>query len=218
MHAGDNIRALRKREGYSQMELAARLGVSKETVCRWETGKSLPRQRHIAELIDQFPLSQDDLLSIDNGLAAQELLHGIRKGALDHEQTPEARPIYRIGASGGGYNLVSVGKALVPSDVHQRHPDTAFIRLDGNEMSRLYPQGALLLVDSMIKPWNGCTVAALIDNKNVVIRRFSSGNNTVLLSSHSYSSPDPDIMVDKRRVRIIGVVVWFQAARDLDGH
>lgn len=40
----------------------------------------------------------------------------------------------------------------------------------------------------------------------------------VLLSTYSYASPSPDIMVDIRRVRILGVVVWFQASRDLDGH
>lgn len=218
MHVGDNIRSLRKREGYSQADLASCLGVSKETVCRWETGKTLPRQRYIAALAARFSLTRDDLTSIDAGLAAQELLHNAREGAADTLDQEKAHPVYRIGNSGHGVGLIAAGRALAPPDVHQRHPDAVFIRLSGHEMSRLYPDGSLILIDPKVKPWNGCTVMALVDNLNVVVRRFSGGNNMVLLSSHSYASSSPDIMVDKRRVRIIGVAVWFQASRDLGGN
>lgn len=220
MHVGDNIRSLRKREGYDQAELAEALGVSKETVCRWETGKSIPRQRYVNALAKRFALTHDDLLSTSVGLAAQDILHASRANSGTQASThrEDATTIYRIGRPGRGAGLVAKGKALAPADVRARHPEAVFIYLDGHEMSRLYPEGSLLLVDPKAKPWNGCTVTALVDNQNIVVRRFSSGENMVLLSTYSYASPSPDIMVDMRRVRILGVVVWFQASRDLEGH
>ncbi|MEI3352681.1 MAG: helix-turn-helix domain-containing protein [Collinsella sp.] len=36
MGTGQNIKALRKRDQLTQEEFAALIGVSKETVCRWE--------------------------------------------------------------------------------------------------------------------------------------------------------------------------------------
>lgn len=66
-----------------------------------------------------------------------------------------------------------------------------------------------------LKPWNGCSVIALADNSRMVIRRYSTGTNTVMLSSYSYRTSEPDIVLDKRRIRILGVIVWFQASHDL---
>lgn len=82
-------------------------------------------------------------------------------------------------------------------------------------MTRLYPAGSLLLVDQKLRPWNGCTVVAYLDNATVVIRRYLAGNNTIMLSSWTYDAPAPDLMIDRRRVRIVGVVVWYQADHDL---
>lgn len=40
MSIGENIRRLREREGLSQTAFAGRLGVTKETVGRWESGRN----------------------------------------------------------------------------------------------------------------------------------------------------------------------------------
>lgn len=82
-------------------------------------------------------------------------------------------------------------------------------------MSKCYPIGSLLLVDPNKKPWNGCTVLAIADNSRMVIRRYSVGTSSIMLSSHSYRTAEPDIVLDKRRIRILGVIVWFQASHDL---
>lgn len=47
MGFGANIRKLRTMEHLGQAQLAEMLGVSKETVCRWEKSRYAPRERHI---------------------------------------------------------------------------------------------------------------------------------------------------------------------------
>ena len=50
MGFGANIRKLRTMEHLGQAQLAEMLGVSKETVCRWEKSRYAPRERHIEKL------------------------------------------------------------------------------------------------------------------------------------------------------------------------
>ena len=124
-------------------------------------------------------------------------------------------PVYKIERSGNGTTLRLASHAFAPPDVAKRHPASVFVRMDYREMTRLYPVGSLLLVDQRLKPYNSCTAVALVDNAAIVIRRYLTGNDTVVLSSGSHDAPSPDLMLDKRRVRIIGVVVWFQASHDV---
>ena len=61
----DNLIELRKLNGMSQDELADRIGVSRQTVSKYETGESLPdieKCKHIAEV---FSVSMDDLINYE---------------------------------------------------------------------------------------------------------------------------------------------------------
>lgn len=43
---GSNIRSVRTARGWTQAELAMKLGVNTSTVCRWESGATAPRDTH----------------------------------------------------------------------------------------------------------------------------------------------------------------------------
>lgn len=52
----DRIRALRERAGLTQDELAAKLGVNRSAVCRWERGRRRrPPVEAIAEALNMTP-------------------------------------------------------------------------------------------------------------------------------------------------------------------
>lgn len=55
------IKSLRERQGLSQGELAARMGVDKAAVCRWESGKASPRTERLPELARILDCTIDDL-------------------------------------------------------------------------------------------------------------------------------------------------------------
>lgn len=216
MGVGDNIRALRTREHLSQAELAKRLSVTKETVSRWETSKSFIRKAHLEKFIEVFGVTADDVLSEGLGFASEpSVARDPSSGAGPNDVMQLPYPVYKVERSGNGTTLRCSSEAYAPLDVAQRHPVGIFVRMDCREMTRLYPAGSLLLVDQKLRPWNGCTVVAYLDNATVVIRRYLAGNNTIMLSSWTYDAPAPDLMIDRRRVRIVGVVVWYQADHDL---
>ncbi len=62
MQFNDKLRKLRKKQGYSQEELAEKLNVSRQSVSKWESGTSTPEIQKILLLCDLFQVSTDDLL------------------------------------------------------------------------------------------------------------------------------------------------------------
>ncbi len=65
MSFADNIQFLRRREGMTQEELAGRLGVSRQSVSKWETGEAYPETEKILYLCDLFSVGMDDLMRGD---------------------------------------------------------------------------------------------------------------------------------------------------------
>lgn len=59
----ENIAALRRRAGLSQEAVAERVGVSRQTVAKWESGESAPDIVRAGELAQLFSVSLDDLVN-----------------------------------------------------------------------------------------------------------------------------------------------------------
>lgn len=68
----DNLISLRKMRGISQEELADKIGVTRQTLSKYETGESIPDIERCRAIADFFEISMDDLVSMDT----QTLLPG----------------------------------------------------------------------------------------------------------------------------------------------
>jgi transcriptional regulator with XRE-family HTH domain len=67
---GENIRNLRKQNGYSQETLAEQIHVVRQTVSKWEKGISVPDAEMLEKMAEFFEVSVSDLLgkkSINDG-------------------------------------------------------------------------------------------------------------------------------------------------------
>ncbi len=65
MRFDENLRNLRKEKDYSQEYLAEKLGVTRQTISKWENGTAMPDLKKLIELADFFEVSMDDLLGLD---------------------------------------------------------------------------------------------------------------------------------------------------------
>lgn len=81
MKFGDNLRALRKSSRISQERLAQRVGVSRQSVSKWETGEAYPEMNNIMALCRVFDCEIVDLLnnSISDRLKIAESPNSIDK-------------------------------------------------------------------------------------------------------------------------------------------
>lgn len=66
MRLSEKIMDLRKRSGWSQEELAERLGISRQSVSKWETGESIPDIDKIIRMSELWNVSTDYLLKDDD--------------------------------------------------------------------------------------------------------------------------------------------------------
>lgn len=60
---GENIAKLRRRKGFSQKEVADRIGVSRQTIAKWENEESIPDVVRCNALAELFCVSLDDLVN-----------------------------------------------------------------------------------------------------------------------------------------------------------
>lgn len=66
MNIGERLLKLRKQKGLSQEEIANIIGVSRQTISKWETGESNPDFDKIVPLCDLYNISTDELIRGEN--------------------------------------------------------------------------------------------------------------------------------------------------------
>lgn len=72
MILADKIVEMRKKNGWSQEELAEMLGVSRQSVSKWEGAQSMPDMNRILKMAEVFGVSTDYLLRDDVELPAEK--------------------------------------------------------------------------------------------------------------------------------------------------
>ena len=82
----ERIRLLRSSYSYSQLELAKKLGVSKQSVSNWEDDNIMPSVEMLERVANFFEVTTDYLLGrnegLDEGLAVD--VTGLNRSEIDH--------------------------------------------------------------------------------------------------------------------------------------
>lgn len=192
MGVGLTIMQLRNRAGLTQTELANLLDppLSHAAVALWESGRSKPRYKVLAQLAGIFNVPMSQL--------------------LEGESVPEGAvmPIPSDASLPGVSGIIQA-----PSEVVSRHPKAWFFPVETRCMDLAFPVGCLVLVDPDVAPRNGSAVVAEWSGESV-LRRYHAFTDTVVLSTDS-TEPQPDIVAGTGTVPMLGTVVWYQAADDL---
>ena len=63
MNLSDNLKRIRKENNLSQEQLADKLGVSRQSVSKWESGQAYPEMDKVLQLCQLFNLNIDELLN-----------------------------------------------------------------------------------------------------------------------------------------------------------
>ena len=77
MNLGENLFQARKKKGLSQEAMAEKLGVSRQTISKWETDETLPDIRQAKKLAVLYGLTLDELIEFDADV--QEIQEVINK-------------------------------------------------------------------------------------------------------------------------------------------
>ena len=104
MGIGANIQMTRLAAGFTQEQLAAAVGVSRQTVAKWESSETSPDLEHAAALADALGCTVDALVNFDSegtGLGApprgKHLFGNVKVGERGQIVIPkEARDLFDI--------------------------------------------------------------------------------------------------------------------------
>ena len=80
MDFGQKLKEIRKNEGLSQEQLAEKIGVSRQAITKWETGKGMPDIENMMILAEIFKTTLDELVS-------QAMPQNARKPTVYHSET-----------------------------------------------------------------------------------------------------------------------------------
>lgn len=84
MGLGNHLFNARKRKGLSQEEVAEKLGISRQTISKWETDETLPDIRQSKRLAVLYGLSLDELVAFDIDIKEiQEVIDRTSEEAAD---------------------------------------------------------------------------------------------------------------------------------------
>lgn len=207
MGIGKNLRRLRNRAGLTQQEIADKLDVSRVAIGQWESEKSMPRKANLEQLADLFGTTVADLMGEDGATAP---LRG----------TSRMVPLLGHAHMGGFEDEGTLADEVeVPASVADRHPNGFMVHAQGGCMDNRFPHDALLLVDPDMEPANGQPVLAETEDYGAVVRNYTRGTSTVMLTADSHSGEYDDILAgpDDPPVTCRGRVVWYMGERDERG-
>ena len=211
MGVRENIAELRRRYGITQEELAKIAGVSRGAVSQWEGGFSEPRMGAIQRIADHYGLLKSNIIE-EGGMMTP-----LTANAIPVRGTSAMVPVRVLGRTHAGERMEedeSDYEAEFPEGVVSRHPGCFALKVEGDCMNRRYPEGCVVLVDPRMEPSNGRAVVAEFDDGRSVLRCYYRGQSSLMLTADSFSEYEDIILTGEDPVRLIGVVVWFQADRD----
>lgn len=207
MEFGEKLRSLRTKAGLTQLDIAEKLDVSAAAIGAWENGRAKPRLTKLGQLAELLGTSAADLMGED---AAETAISG----------TSRMVPLLGFAHMGEPCDEGSLADEVeVPASIADAHPRGFMVHAQGGCMDNRFPHDALLLVDPDMEPVNGQPVLAETADYGAVVRNYTRGRSTVMLTADSHSGEYDDILAGPGDEPVVckGRVVWYMGERDERG-
>lgn len=208
---GYKIAEARRAKGWSQSELAKRVGTTQQQIARYESGANDVKSSVLIRLSSTLGVTISYLLGIDGDNRYIEAVPA-RSYAL---------PIVgRIAAGAAREAIDQAGETRqTTEELYQEHPNAFWLTIAGNSMNRLFAEGTLVLIDPDEEVRNGDVAALFVNGDDATIKRVYFNGQSVTLVPESYDQEyrartidrsDPDAPM----VRMIGKAVAFTSPTD----
>ena len=211
MSIARNIRAVRTRNNLTQEEFGEIVGVSSMAVSQWETGRAVPRMGAVQKISDYFHISKGALIEENSPAPTRLPVRG----------STATLPLRTLGKVHAGVmdddNICDDEEIQVPETVVQMHPSAFVLRVEGDCMNKIIPEGCHVAVDASATPQNGSIVVVENEQYEHIMRKYYRGSSVVVLSPDSFNEAYEDIVISgDETLNLVGVVVWWQASEMME--
>ena len=199
----DGLKKSRKAAGLTVDQVGEHVGKSGKTISAWEVGRGQPNGDELIALCKLLGVTLRDFYGAD------AILPDIEAAYVDV-------PMFgRIAAGTPIEMLEADGTHPVPRGVIDRYPDAFLLRVDGNSMNRILPNGSFALVDPCDevtadnKPYAVC-----VNGYSATIKRVRKLANGFELAPDSTDPTYKPVVYDygeegTETITVIGRVVWY---------
>lgn len=197
---GDNIKRLRTNKGWTQEQLAEKVDRTRSTVTQWESGWSKPHMNTVELLAQIFEVTPADIVG---------------ETARPSASMVEV-PLYGAIAAGTPIEMTPVENTQpIPAKVHELHPNAFLLKVEGNSMNRVLPNGSYALIDPCkTVERDGAPYAVCVNGYDATIKRVRKLNNgfqlvpdstdpTYETKTYNYNEPET------QTITVIGRVVYY---------
>lgn len=216
----ENIQKLRQLFDITQEDLAKIAGVTRGAVSQWEGGFSEPRMGAIQKMADHFGIKKSNIIE-DGGMDNFDPVTRKERPAIPGAMPIAPSPVAYLPLMGSIHagvaeepDVYTEEMRQVPAWVAEAHPYAFLLRVEGDCMSRVYPEGSIIAIDPKAEVTNGCVAAVQIDDTDFLLRRWYRTADTLVLSPDSHSTDHRDLVFsgsdwDEHFVKVVGRVVWY---------
>lgn len=210
------IAKARAAKGWTQAELADKIGTTQQTIQRYENGIRNLTSEKLTKLAEVLDVSVTYLLGLDDAPWIKHI-----RPAEDGDFVDV--PLYGSIAAGTPIEMIKTDDAHpIPSEMHRRYPDAFLLKVNGESMNRVLPNGCYALVtpcndvDQDRKPYAVCVNGydATIKRTHKLVNGFElapdSSDPTYRSKVYDYSEEDTE------EITIIGRVVWYCLPYDFE--
>ncbi len=199
---GYKIAEARIAKGWSQQDLAEKLGTTQQTIQRYEAGARDIKSSVLVKLSAALGVTISYLLGMENASIPNNAMTDV--------------PLYGSVAAGTPIEMIPIESTHpVPTAVHEKHPDAFLLKVEGESMNRVLPNGCFALIDpcdTVEHP--GDPYAVCVNGFDATVKRVRALNNGFVLEPDStdptyepkvFNYNDPETMT----VTVIGRVVYY---------
>lgn len=202
------IAEARKMKGMSQLDLANAIGTTQQQVAKWESGKIDPRISSLKKIREALGVSLSYLLGMADDPSFVSVV------------SSDTVPVPVLGRIAAGTPRAAFSQSDDYHDTQRglvaSHPHAFWLVVAGNSMNRLFPEGALVLVDPDVEVHSGDVGAIFVNGDDATIKRIFFEDGTVRLHPESWDPDYRDRTIDPSdpdapAVRVIGRAVSYTA-------
>lgn len=196
------FKRLREARGWTQYDIAEKLGVRRPTIAGYESGNKgrIPRRDMLLKIAELFDVTMDELIGADKPVSLRPESEGslIRMFPIVAE-IPCGEPALTEDRV--------IGEFPVDTSVfHLSGGEYVWLKAKGDSMINAdIRDGSLVLIRLQNTADNRDIVAVNIDDENATLKRLYMQDGTVVLKPENDSMPL--MFYDKSRVRIVGKAV-----------
>lgn len=205
---GYKIAEARLAKGWTQSDLAKRIGTTQQQIARYESGENDIKSSTIVKISRELGVTVSYLLGMDGD---PRIMNAVRSG---HKPAP----ILGLVHAGEATEAIEQSDRFhpVPDEILADHNDVVWLEVAGNSMNRLFSDGTLVLVDMSAEVRNGDVAAVFVNGDDVTVKRVYFEGDTIRLHPESYDPEYRDRVIDSTDpdapdVRFFGKVISYTA-------